>query len=361
MAQNALQTPKTENMSYKTGIICLNFSLLSFLLLILQPVSAQYNLAPVDEWLEKNKKVLGKEVIVLVWKDDKMVYRKETHADFTSRIQAPVGASGQWLTAAVAMALVDDKKITLEDKTSQHVPVLAKYMKGYVTLRNGLTHTTGIEGEKTGVGKLAPRLKFATLEEQMEYFASKREIVTNPQTEFFYSHVGMNIAARMMEVVSKRTFDRVAQEKIIRPLKMRGTSFYDNNMSVDPSAGARTTANDYMNFLIMLLNDGQFEGRQVLSSEAVDEMLKAQFTELPVKYTPVGTEGWKYALGAWLVEEEAGKGRVVTSPSLTGTWPYIDTQNGYAALLMTKSPTGEKSNELFTGFRVAVNTMLGVE
>lgn len=343
-------------MSYKIGITCLNFSLLSFFLLILQPARAQYNFAPIDELLQKNQKVLGKQVIALVWKDGKVIYRKETSEDFTGRTPAPVGASGQWITAAVAMALVDDKKIGLEDKTSQHIPILAKYMKGYITLRNGLTHTTGLEGEK----KLAPRLKFESLDEQMGYFASKREIVTNPQTEFVYSQVGMNIAARMMEVVTKRTFDRVAQEKIIRPLKMRATSFYDNNMSVDPSMGAQTTANDYMNFLVMLLNDGEFEGKQILSREAVDEMLKAQFTELPVKFTPAGTEGWKYGLGAWLVEDAGGQGTVITSPSLTGTWPYIDKKNKYAALLLVKSPSGESGSEMFAQFRTAVDTALGI-
>lgn len=347
-------------MSCKLGVICLNFSLLCFFLLNLQPLSAQNNFAPIDEFVQKNQKTLGKQVVVLVWKDDKMVYKKETSEDFNARTQAPVGASGQWLTAATAMALVDDKKIGLEDKTSQHISILAKYMKGYITLRNGLTHTTGIEGEKTGIGKFAPRLKFENLDAQMGYFASKREIVTNPQTEFYYSHVGMNIAGRMIEVVTKRTFDRIAQEKITRPLKMRATSFYDNNMFVDPSMGAQSTANDYMNFLVMLLNDGQFEGRQVLSKEAVAEMLKAQFTELPVKFTPPGTEGWKYGMGAWLVEDEGGQGTVVTSPSLTGTWPFIDKKNKYAALLLVKSPSGENGSEMFVQFRTAVNTALGL-
>jgi len=348
-------------MSCKIGVTCLNFSLLSIFLLILQPVRSQYDFSAVDNFLQKNQKVLGKQVIVLVWKDDKMVYKKETNEDLNGRTQTPVGASGQWLTAAAAMALVDEKKIGLEDKTSQHVPILAKYMKGYITLKNCLTHTTGVEGEKTGIGKLAPRLKFESLDEQMGYFASKREIVTNPQTEFFYSQVGMNIAGRMMEVVTKKTFDRVAQEKVTRPLKMRATSFYDyNTMFVDPSAGAQTTANDYMNFLVMLLNDGQFEGKQVLSKESVAEMCKAQFTELPVRFTPKGTEGWHYGFGAWLVEEDgSGNGTVVTSPSLTGTWPYIDRKNKYAALLLVKS-SGEQGNEIFTQFRTAVNTALGV-
>ncbi|MBX3241512.1 MAG: serine hydrolase [Chitinophagaceae bacterium] len=331
-------------------------------MLILQPVQAQHDFAQVDDMLKKNEKVLGKQVIALVWKGDKIVYRKETHEDFNSKTQTAVGASGQWIVAAAAMALVDEKKLSPDDRTSKHIPILAKYMKGYITLKNGLTHTTGIEGEKTGAGKLLPRLKFESLEEQMEYFASKREIVTNPQTEFFYSHVGMNIAGRMMEVVARKGFDRITQEKITRPLKMRATTFFNyNTMFIDPSTGAQTTANDYMNFLVMLLNNGMFEGKQVLSADAVKEMLTARFTELPVKYTPKGTENWHYGYGAWLVEEDgAGNGTVVASPSLTGTWPYIDRKNNYAALLLVKSSSGEQGNEIFTQFRAAVDAALGV-
>lgn len=361
--QNTIQSTNTEIMSYKVRSICLYFSLLLSFMLFFHIASAQHNFSSVDEMLQKNHKTLKGKVVALVWKDGKIVYKKETNEDFTARTPVPIGASGQWLTAALAMNFVDEGKLTLDTRVAKLIPVLAKYMKGYITLLTCLTHTTGIVAEKTGVGKLLPKAKFESLEDEMNFLAAKREIVNNPQKEFHYSNVGMNIAGRMMEVVSKKTFDRIVQEKILRPLKMRNTTFFNyDNLYVNPSTGAQSTANDYMNFLVMLLNNGIFEGKKILSEKAVAEMEKAQLTNLPVKYTPPGTEGWHYGFGAWLAEEDGqGNGTVLTGPSLTGTWPYIDKKNKYAAILLVESGSDEQGNEIFKQFKTAVDQALGVQ
>ena len=57
---------------------------------------------------------------------------------------------------------------------------------------------------------------------------------------------GPDIAARVIEVVSKKTFDRVSAEKLFRPLGMRNTSFYNEKGSISPSNGAVSSAFDYM-------------------------------------------------------------------------------------------------------------------
>lgn len=350
-------------MSYKITLSCLYFSLLGTFLLFLQPAMGQYDFSGVDEMLQRNGKILGKDMVVLVWKDGKIVYKKETGEDFTAKTQVPLGASGQWLTAAVSMIYADEGKISLDTKAGKLIPILAKYMKAYINLRHCLTHTTGLEAEKSGIGKLLPKSKFESLEEEVNYFATKREIVTNPQTEFYYSQVGMNIAGRMLEVASRKTFDRLVQEKLLRPLKMRGTTFFNyDNLYISPSAGLQSTANDYMNFLVMLLDNGMFEGKRILSEASVEEMEKAQFTSLPVKYTPKGTEGLHYGLGAWLMEEDdSSRGSVLSSPSLTGTWPYIDRKNNYAAILLVKPRQAEQEKEIYTQFKAAVDRAIGVK
>jgi CubicO group peptidase (beta-lactamase class C family) len=350
-------------MSYKIRFSCLYFSLLGAFLLFLQPVMGQYDFSAVDDMLQKNGKLLGKDMVVLVWKDGKIIYKKETGEDFTAKTQVPLGASGQWLTAAVSMIYTDEGKISLDTKAGKLIPILAKYMKAYINLRHCLTHTTGLEAEKAGIGKLLPKSKFESLEEEVNHFATKREIVTNPQTEFYYSQVGMNIAGRMLEITSRKTFDRLVQEKLLRPLKMRGTTFFNyDNLYINPSAGLQSTANDYMSFLVMMLDNGMFEGKRILSEAAIAEMEKAQFSGLPVKYTPKGTEGLHYGLGAWLMEEDGnGRGSILSSPSLTGTWPYIDRKNKYAAILLVKPRQTEQEKEIYTQFKAAVDQAIGAK
>ena len=51
------------------------------------------------------------------------------------------------------------------------------------------------------------------------------DIAANPSTEFFYSNLGPNIAARVLEIISKKSFERLMRERITSPLKMRSTNF----------------------------------------------------------------------------------------------------------------------------------------
>jgi len=343
-------------MTYKIKPGCLQCSyLLAFLLLWLVS-SSQSAFTDVDALLKQNQKQLGNFAMV-VWKDGKMVYQKQT-TDFTAKTQAPIANAGNWLTAALVMSFVDEGKISLDDKVGKYIPIFNTYMKSYITIRNCITNTTGIHAD-AGIAKIFDKSKHTSLEDQVTDYA-KREIQANPGTEFYYSNIGPDIAARVLEIVSKKSFDRVIMEKILRPLKMRGTSFSnEEGGAVNPSGGARSTANDYISFLSMLLNKGMFEGKQILSEKSVSEIEAAQFTELPVKYTPKMTEGLHYGLGAWIEETDSeGKPSVLSCNNLLGTYPYIDRCRGYVAIIIVQKPEQEQKKEFYIKLKAAVDAQI---
>jgi CubicO group peptidase (beta-lactamase class C family) len=320
---------------------------------------AQPDFSQADAVLQKNQKLLGNGVVALVYKDGKVIHAKEV-GEFNAKTQAPIASCSKWLTAALVMIFVDEGKIQLDDPVNKYLPIFDKYMKSYVTIRMCLAHTTGIESEKGNLLKMMQRSKYQTLEEEVNAFAAK-EISNNAGTEFHYGGIGLNIAGRVLEVVSKKTFDRLIQEKLLRPLKMKFTTFVnENGYAPNPSGGARSTANDYMNFLSMILNKGMFEGKQILSAKAIEEMQKPQFTSLPVKFAPKVAEGLHYGLGEWIQEEDAnGTSTVVSSPGLFGTWPYIDKCRNYAAIIFVKSLLGEQKKDIMMQFKGAVDEAVG--
>src|SRR5579871_1586258 len=214
-------------MSYNLKTSCLSFSLFSALLLFCLNSYSQYNFNEIEQFLKQNSKEAGKNFAVLIWKDGKIIYQKQTQ-DFTAKTQTQIGNSGNWLTAALVMTFVDEGKISLDDKVSKYIPLFAKYMKSYITIRNCLTNSTGIHVENTPL-KLFEKSKFETLEDEVNAYASKHEIEDNPGTKFFYSNIGPNIAGRILEIISKKSFDRLIQERILRPLKMRTSNFTNDN------------------------------------------------------------------------------------------------------------------------------------
>ncbi|GGA87295.1 hypothetical protein GCM10011511_08060 [Puia dinghuensis] len=304
---------------------------------------AQGNFDAVDQLLKQNQKAFGGGYVMLVWKDGKIVYQKQANQDFTGKTPAPIAGAGNWLTAALVMTFVDEGKLSLDDKVTQYIPLFGKYMKGYITIRNCLTNTTGIKTDQSVTSVLAKQ-KFETLEDMVNSYASKHDIGTNPGTEFFYSNFGPNIAARVLEIVSKKSFERLMRERITNPLKMRGTNFAnEEGGATNPSGGAKSTANDYLNFLTMLLNKGTFEGKRILSEKAVEELEASQFADLPIKYLPKELTGAHFGLGEFITGTNASGGSAILAcPNLLGTAPFIDKCRNYAAILIAEKPEEEK-------------------
>ena len=330
-------------------------SILTMYLLFLQPVRSQYNPQGLDEYLLKNQKAFGGQFAALIYSEGKVIYQKAT-GEFNAKTQVAAADAAKWLTAALVMTFVDQGKISLDDPVSRYIPSFEKYMKNYVTIRHCLAHATGIENEASKVGRLLTRKKFASLEEEINAIAAK-EISANPGEQFHYGNIGLNIAGRVLEIVSKKSFDRLIQEKLLRPLKMRATNFVDDEGgSVNPSSGVKTTANDYINFLSMLLNKGMFEGKKILSEESIAEMQKPQFTSLPVKYLPKEVEGMRYGLGLW-IDDSTGE-TAFTSPSLTGTWPFIDKCRKYAFILLVQNPVKEDKKQTFLQMKQLIDEQL---
>jgi CubicO group peptidase (beta-lactamase class C family) len=101
-------------------------------------------------------------------------------------------------------------------------------------------------------------------------------------------------------------------------------------------------ADDYMKFLTLLLNKGNYKGKQIISEESVNTMLQIQTKTEQIRYAPKAAQGFNYALGSWVVEEANNNAYTLASPGLFGTWPMIDFCRGYAYLVVVKNLLGEE-------------------
>jgi CubicO group peptidase (beta-lactamase class C family) len=337
-------------MSYKFSAICLKFSSVAFLLLLFQAGFSQ-NLSELGEVADQKQKQVKTDVVLMVANKDTIIYTKDSKLFTALRGQAPIAASSEWLSTALVMAMVDEGKISLDDKVSRYIPIFSKYAKNYITIRHCLSHFTGIQSEAAGLKKLLEKKKFESLEEMVNEFA-KKEIQKNPGEEFSYSNIGLSIAGRVLEIVSKKRFDMLAQQKLFRPMGMRQTSFtsLDGGL-VDPDAGARSSANDMIRFMTMLLNNGVYKGQRILSEASVEELRKLQIGSQPVKNIPNEATGFQYALGVWAAEHDGKQATVLMAPSLGGTLPVIDFCRGYAFIIFYKELSADQKANAYNDIK----------
>jgi len=347
------QIPVT--MSYKNSRICMKVMFVAGLLLLLQPVFAQYNFNELDETLKQNQKLLGNNIAAVIWKGDTIVYKKEL-GDFNSKTAAPLASASKWLTAALVMIFVEEGKIALDDKITKWLPEYARYGKNYITIRLCLSHMTGIQQDEKLIARIFDRKKFSSLEDEVNSFAA-HEIQTNPGTEFRYGDIGIDIAGRVLEVVSKKRFDLLIRQKLFVPLGMRRTTFSDmEGGAVNPSGGAQSTADDYIKFLSMLLHKGKAGDKQILSEESVNQLIQVFVTPDKIKFAPKSMQGYSYALGSWVISSDAsGKTTIIACPGLFGTLPLIDYCRGYAFIILTKSLLNEEKPQAYTTIKEVID------
>lgn len=354
-------------MSLNLYSTCRNSSLIAVFLLLLQSLNTveaqskkkveEENTQFVDaeNIITRNLKNLGGEATIWVMKDTVLLHRKD-FGEFTARTQLPIGALSRLITAALIMKLVEEGKLDLEDPVAKYLPIFEKYSKGYITIRHCLVNLTGNESNKGG---LFQKKKFSSLEETVNSLV-QREIYQNAGEAFHYGDIGTIIAGRVAEVASKKPFDRLVQEKITRPLKMRTTTFSnDDGSAPDPASGAKSTAADLANFVKMLMNKGSFEGKQILTEESIKKIFTPQIGDARIVYIPPFFKDYSYGLGVFIEElANDGVGKTISAPGFEGVWLWIDRSRPYAALIFTKSSLGTQKNEIQTQIRSAIEEAL---
>jgi len=393
-------------MAHKVNSNCLYFRL-SFAMLLFFQFSYSQTFTKVDNWLENNISELGGRAVVLIYKDGKIIYSKEKNeisrkqkfgakwlakkigkeadlSDFNTDTKQRIASCSKWLTAALAMTFVDEGKLNLEDTIGKFLPVMTMHKKGNIKVWQCLSHLTGIKqigvaaamnGSDDDYGDEVP--KKMSLKEKLEKLATKKDNGWNTMQEaidsianapmegepgktFHYGNAGLQIVAAILEKISYSNFETLFQERIAKPLQIKNTDF--GNVKVPLAAGgAYSTPSDYLNFLQMILNEGTFNGKQIISNNSIIEMQKNRVAkDAKVVYSPAEAGNWGYGFGEWVMDDATGnkRSKAITSPGLFGTFPWVDNEKKYCAILFTFNIKSKGRHERYTELKSLIDDQL---
>lgn len=294
-------------------------------------------LAEVGKFMEKqvaDKKIAGGSVLIA--RNGKIAFahsygvidletRKPVAADTIFRLYSMTKA----ITSAGVLNLVEAGKIQLDDPVSKYIPSFAKLQvaakeglrapEREMTVKDLLLHTSGLtygggpDALREAYLKSKP-LESANLEEMAEKL-SHAPLAYDPGTDWIYS-VSIDVLGRIIEIASEEPLDAFLKKTIFEPLGMKDTDFSVPAEKLDRFAtnytrtadglrvtdspakshfakktnffsgggGLVGTGNDYLRFLMMVQNGGEFNGARVLKPETVRLMFTNQ---LPAKAFPI--------------------------------------------------------------------------
>ena len=169
------------------------------------------------------------------------------------------------------------------------------------------------------------------MNEMMEKIA-EQPMEGEPGKVFHYSSIGLQIAAAVIEKISGQDFKTLFQERIAIPCDMKNTDFGSGKIPL-AAGGAYSTPEDYIHFLQMILQNGIYKGKQILSKESVIKMQTNYVRGARVAYSPAEAGNWGYGLGEWVMDDAIDRSNAVTSPGLFGSFPWVDNERQYAGFL----------------------------
>jgi CubicO group peptidase (beta-lactamase class C family) len=275
------------------------------------------------------------------------------HTDNIFRIASQTKA----IVSIAAMTLFEEGKFLLDDPVSKYIPefghqeVIASFndkdttyttipAAKVVTIRHLLTHTSGIG--YAGIGSPVMKAIYAkagiapgfgsntdVIGEEMKDLG-KQPLEHQPGERWTYG-LNVDVLGYLVEIWSGKPLDQYLRERLFEPLGMNDTYFYlpqekhgrlvkvsgqdakghaifrenkyfDYPLLTDGTyfsggAGLSSTTKDYATFLQMLLNNGEYNGRRILSRRTVELITSNQIGSLNRNKN-------KFGLGFEIVTEE---------------------------------------------------------
>lgn len=142
-------------------------------------------------------------------------------------------------TTTAIMLLARDGKLRLDDRVTRFLHNFGVYGKTHVTVRHLLSHSSGLAAwrpfykELQQIEKRGEKVNFLGSGAAKEYVYQEisRERLEYPTgSKAVYSDLGFILLGALVEMTAGTTLDRFYQERIVRPLGLRATSFIDLDM-----------------------------------------------------------------------------------------------------------------------------------
>jgi CubicO group peptidase (beta-lactamase class C family) len=145
------------------------------------------------------------------------------------------GSVAKQFTAAALVLLQQDGKLSIDDPVRKYIPELPDYGSP-LTIRHLLNHTSGLRDwgtviSLTGAGR-GDRVINQDL--ALDIITHQRALDFKPGSEYSYSNSGYNLAAIIIERVSKQKFPAFVEERLFKPLGMKNSSWRDDYQRIVP-------------------------------------------------------------------------------------------------------------------------------
>jgi CubicO group peptidase (beta-lactamase class C family) len=304
--------------------------------MLAQGVDIEKKLGGIDAYMAKvlkdwNTPGIGVGVVV----KNKLVFAKGYgYRDYEKRLPVTpntlfqIASNTKLFTSVAVGLLVEEGKMDWDKPVRQFVPVIQFYnedLNNSISIRDMLSHRTGISRHDL----IWYKSNFSRKElfERLQYLEPSQP----PRQGFLYNNMMYAASGYIVEYFTHQTWEDFVRERIFKPLEMNNTLFsiqemtkqadcfvpynerrdttilyripyYEEAQGIGPAGSIISNINDMSKWLIALMNNGTYKGKQVIPENVVRATL-APSIALP--NSGLETRGFKellnpvYGMGRW--------------------------------------------------------------
>lgn len=275
-------------------------------------------------------------------------------------------------TTTAAMQLWEAGRLNLDAPVQKYIPEFTGRNKELVTVRNLLTHSSGLPAWR-------PLYKEARTPEEATALVFATQLDTLPNVRMVYSDLGIITLGKIIERISGETLDGYLALHVFGPLGMRSTMYrppawmrqriapterdpwrgrlvygevHDENSyalgGVAGHAGLFSTAHDLAIFAQMYLGRGSYEGQRIVSEAAVKAFTQAQDTSISNRAL-----GWEVPNGTNSAGHLLSK-HAFGHTGFTGTSIWMDPDRDIFVILLSNRVDPSRQNRGIYAVRPAL-------
>ena len=234
---------------------------------------------------------------VLILRNNKLVFEQYWPGFDAIRGQGSVGfvdhhrdslhdmrsVTKSFVGAAIMIAVAKGKIKSLNQRVFDFFPEYAKYdtgMKKQITIQHLMNMSAGLEWNENVPynNPINSEVRMNNSPDAIEFVLSQN-MVDIPGKKFNYSGGCSQVLAEIILKATGIKVDKFTDEHLFKPLGIERYTWV-NNGDGKPSAasGLRLRSRDMVKFGLMFMNNGKWDGKQIISFSLVAETLKSQIT-----------------------------------------------------------------------------------
>jgi len=276
-------------------------------------------------------------------------------------------------TVTCLLILMEMGKIRLYDSVNSYLP---RFRFSNITIWDLVTHTSGLKADVVNAKDICSK------KELLDQIYNA-DLIYPTNSKIVYSDIGFMLLGFIIEEVSGMKLDEFAKKYVFDPLEMIDTCYNPKDLArVAPTelredelyqgylrgrvhdekafildgvaghAGVFSTVKDLSHFIKMILNNGVYNGKRILSKPSIDLIFTPQVEEKKgiSLNNEIRTIGWLMA-GDYPSCGDLASKHTIHHTGYTGTSIFIDRDNCIGFTLLTNRVHPTRNNPKIIPFR----------